>query len=113
YDLINELSPLGTFWCDRLNPNDPTALGDALRSMGYDVIWMVEPQDQNAKGSWPVVATPPSGTVITWAWLRGPHTVDVRLMTSGEVARQYQRDEGTFLPGETPPWAPSCPGTSG
>jgi hypothetical protein len=109
YDSLNELSPLGTFWCDRLDPNDPATLGAALEAKGYDVIWILEMEPDDKTGRSEAVTEPPPGTVVTWAWLRGPQTVDIRLMNSGPTARHYQRTEGTFLPGETPAWSQPCP----
>jgi RNA polymerase sigma-70 factor (ECF subfamily) len=54
------------------------------------------------------VAAPPEGTVATWAWFRGPNLVDVRIVDDGPEAQTYREAEGTFVPGETPPWAPPC-----
>lgn len=109
YDTINELSPTGTFWCDRLDPNDPEAVGATLRRAGYDVIWVVEPTKDSPQGASSEPSSPPANTIVTWAWFRGPHTIDVRLMQDGPQAQRYQDDEGTFSPGETPPWTPPCP----
>jgi hypothetical protein len=88
---------------------DPDSVGAALQAKGYDVIWTLEPANHEGRGDNETLSAPPAGTVVTWAWLRGPHTVDVRLMREGPYARHYQRTSGTFLPAVTPPWTPPCP----
>ncbi len=103
YDRINELSPLGTFHCLGLDANQPAALGNALEARGYRILWFVESGNASRK-----VHTPPAGTVATWAWLRGPDLVDIRLAPSGREAEKYQAVEGTFPRAETPPWSPPC-----
>jgi hypothetical protein len=103
YDRTNELSPVGTFYCLELDPNDPAALGKALEARGYRILWFVESHNAGRE-----VNSPPAGTVATWAWLRGPDLVDIRLAPSGREAEKYQAAEGTFPRAETPPWAPPC-----
>jgi hypothetical protein len=103
YDRINELSPVGTFYCLGLDPNDPAALGKALEARGYRILWFVESHNVGRQ-----VDSPLAGTVATWAWLRGPDLVDIRLAPSGREAEKYQAAEGTFPRAETPPWAPPC-----
>ena len=103
FDRMNELSPAGAFYCLGIDPNDPSALGAALVSRGYHVIWNLEWDNAGKQ-----VASPPSGTVATWAWLRGPDLVDVRLAAAGRWAVKYQVAEGTFPPGTTPPWTRPC-----
>ncbi len=103
YDRINELSPVGAFYCLGIDPNDPTALGAALEARGYRIIWNFESNNSGHE-----VTAPPAHTVATWAWLRGPQLVDIRLAPAGRAAEEYQTAEGTFPPGKTPPWAPQC-----
>lgn len=103
YDRMNELSPAGSFYCLGIDPNDPTALGAAIESRGYRIIWNFESDNAGHE-----VTAPPKGTVATWAWLRGPRLVDIRL-TPADEAVEYQSAEGTFPLGETPPWAQPCP----
>jgi hypothetical protein len=103
YDRINELSPLGTFSCLAVDPNDPAALGAAIEQRGYRIVWTLEAGNQGS-----AVSSPPAGTVATWAWLRGPGVVDMRLAPAGPWAAKYQAAEGTFPSGTTPPWAPPC-----
>ena len=105
YDRINELAPTGAFYCLGLDPRDPAALGQALVQRGYRVMWNYEDLDHNVGRE---VAAPPDGTVATWAWFRGPKLVDVRIVDDGPEAQTYREAEGTFVPGETPPWAPPC-----
>lgn len=103
YDRINELSPVGAFYCLGIDPNDPETLGAALESRGYRVMWTLESENHGTG-----VAAPPADTVATWAWLQSPDLVDIRLAPSGRGAAKYQSAEGTFPLGETPPWAPPC-----
>ncbi len=109
YDRMNELSPVGAFYCLGIDPNDPAALGAALEARGYRVIWNLESNNRNYEET-----APPANTVATWAWLRGPQLVDIRLAPAGapaerQSAAKYQSAEGTFPAGEAPPWAPKCP----
>lgn len=105
YDRINELAPTGSFYCLGLDPRDPQALGEALTQLGYGVAWTLE---DLAKNESRVVEAPPAETVVTWAWLRAPRLVDARISRDGPDAQAYRDAEGTFLPDETPPWAPEC-----
>jgi hypothetical protein len=109
YDRMNELSPVGAFYCLGIDPNEPAALGAALEARGYRIIWNLESNNRNYDET-----APPANTVATWAWLRGPQLVDIRLAPAGtpaerQWAAKYQSAEGTFPLGETPPWAPHCP----
>lgn len=106
YDWTNELSPVGTFWCAHLDPNDPLAVGEAVGARGYDITWTLEPEDNGAATE--SVAVPPAGTVVTWAWLTGPHSIDIRLMREGALASRLQHQEGTLRPGQDASWAPPC-----
>jgi hypothetical protein len=103
YDSMNELSPVGSLSCAGLNPDDPSAVGDALAARGYEVSWTMESGNAGQ-----TLSSPPAGSVVTWVWTTGPRTVDVRLTPAGSEARMYQAAEGTFLPDETPPWGPLC-----
>jgi hypothetical protein len=103
YDRMNELSPVGTFYCLGLDPNEPATLGKALEARGYQLLWFVESHNAGRQ-----VDSPPAGTVATWAWLRGPDLIDIRLAPSGREGEKYQAAEGTFPRGQTPPWAPPC-----
>jgi hypothetical protein len=103
YDRMNELSPVGAFYCLGIDPNDPVALGGALTARGYRIIWLLESAQQSED-----VTAPPPDTVATWAWLRGPDLVDIRLAPAGKAAERYQSAEGTFPLDETPPWARRC-----
>lgn len=105
YDRMNELAPTGSFYCLGLDPRHPEALGEALTQLGYRVTWTFE---DLAKNEGRVVQAPPARTVVTWAWLRTPTLVDARISPQGPDAQAYQDAEGTFLPDETPPWAPPC-----
>lgn len=105
YDRMNELAPTGSFYCLGLDPRDPQALDEALTRLGYSVTWTLEDLSKN-QGR--VVEVPPAGTVMTWAWLRTPSLVDARISPDGPDADAYRDAEGTFLPGETPAWAPPC-----
>lgn len=103
YDRINEFSPTGAFYCLGLDPNDPVALGSALEARGYRLIWGLEESNHGRD-----VSTPPPGTVVTWAWLRGPDIVDLRISPAGPQASAYQAAEGTYPPSHSPPWSPPC-----
>jgi hypothetical protein len=108
YDRINELSPVGAFYCLGIDPNDPSALGAALEARGYRIIWNLESNNRNFEET-----APPGHTVATWAWLRGPRLVDIRLAPASTEAErrsaaEYQSAEGTFPLGETPLWAQRC-----
>jgi hypothetical protein len=105
YDRINELSPAGAFFCLGIDPDDPAALGTALEARGYRVMWTVEDLSANSGSS---AAVPPPGTVATWAWLRSPDLVDVRLAEAGPAAQGTQVAEGTFPAGTAPPWSQPC-----
>jgi hypothetical protein len=105
YDRINELSPAGAFFCLGIDPDDPVALGTALEARGYRVMWTVEDLSANSGSS---ATVPPPGTVATWAWLRSPDLVDVRLAEAGPAAQRTQVAEGTFPAGTPRPWSQPC-----
>ena len=103
YDRMNELSPLGTFACLSLDANDPAAMGAAIEDRGYRIMWTLESQNRGHR-----VDSPPAGTVATWAWLRTPTLLDVRLAPAGHEGERYQHAEGTYPMGSTPPWSAPC-----
>jgi len=103
FDRINELSPAGAFFCLGADANDPDSLGAAIKALGYDILWQVE--SNNHGGS---VTSPPPDTVATWAWLRGPGLVDIRLAPEGRAAERYQEAEGTYPQGSAVPWTRPC-----
>jgi hypothetical protein len=103
YDRFNELSPLGTFYCLGIDPNDPSALGDAIEARGYEIKWTLESGNHGHE-----VASPPSGTSATWAWLSAPGYVDMRISPAGREAEEQQRAAGTYAGGLQPPWARPC-----
>ena len=104
---INELAPTGALYCLGLDPDDPEALGAALKARGYRVMWIVE--DPVANTSHEPTVSPPPGTVAVWAWLRDANLMDVRLVdASSPRLEEYRAAEGTYRLGETPPWEPPC-----
>ena len=103
FDRINELSPVGAFYCLGVDPDDPSALGAVLEARGYSVMWTFESGNAGSR-----VAEPPPDTVATWAWLRGPGLADIRIAPAGSEGEQYQAAEGTFPLGVTPPWSQPC-----
>ncbi|HVF52358.1 MAG TPA: hypothetical protein VNC78_02000 [Actinomycetota bacterium] len=104
-DWDNELAPSGALYCLRLEDKTPTEAGPLLRNLGYEIIWVHEADKTSSE-----VASPPAGSMITFAFFRGPDVVDVRTAEPA-MAERYKAAGGTPSqehPRSSAPWAPDC-----
>ncbi|HEV3472805.1 MAG TPA: hypothetical protein VG408_06315 [Actinomycetota bacterium] len=104
-DWMNDLAPSGALYCYRLEEKTPPEADRLLRDLGYDVVWVHEVDNYSGE-----TEMPPEGAEITWAFFRGPKTVDMRT-TTPEKAEHHRVVEGTPSdqhPRSSAPWAPTC-----
>jgi hypothetical protein len=104
-DWDNELAPSGALYCYELEDKTPEEAGPVLQDLGYKVIWVHEQRKSSRE-----VASPPVGSRITFAFFRGPDTVDVRTAEPA-MAEKYKVAGGTPSqehPRSSAPWGPDC-----